>query len=322
MISNSPNGISSWGMPVLPGMGGGLIPAVVPGKVFFVCSLGGAAGISGGGGAPQGESPDRPFATIGPALTASRANKNDLIFVMPGHTETITGAGGVTMSKAGVSVIGMGFGSRRARFLMDAATTVTWAISGANCLVRNVVLASGHADVVAGIVVTAADVWLDGIEFVNNVVDENFLTEIKATSTVDNNADGLKVTNCRAITVDASAVEFIELNADIDRMVVQGNFICKDAATAGKGILQATGKDMTNVVVDHNTLITGMTAGDLLIDNDTTANTGIVSDNYIGHHDTAGAVTIDCDGVRLFRNFSSSTDTEQDLLLPAANDDA
>jgi hypothetical protein len=316
-MNNNPNGASSWGLPILPGMGT-FVPPQIPGKVFFVNSNGGASGVSAGGAHNGGQDPNRPYATIGAALTAATANKNDIIFVMAGHSETITGAGGITMSKAGVSVVGMGIGARRPRFLMDGADTVTWLISGANCLVRNVVLAAGHADIVTGIGVSAADVWIDGVEFVNNVVDENFLTEIKLLSTTDNNADGFKVTNCRAMTIDAGGLEFLEINADVNRMVAQGNFVSKDAATAGKFILQATGKDLRDVLVDNNTLITGMTAGDLLIDNDTAVNSGVVSRNFIGHHDTAGAVPIDCDGVRLFENYAAFEDTTQGTLQPVA----
>ena len=276
---------------------------------FFVDS---ATGNNGNDG-----SYDTPLATLDYAIGLCTASKGDTIVIKPDHAETITGAGGITADIAGINIIGLGAGQQRPRFLMDGGTTVTFLITAADVLVRNIILAAGHADIVTGIGITAAGVTLDAVEFVNNVVDENFLTEIKCTSTSDNNADGLTVINCRAITVDASALEMIEINADLDRGTFCNNFMCKDAATAGKMILQATGKDLTNLLCTWNNTMSGMTTGDLFIDNDTTANSGIVAYNMIGHHDVAGPITVDCDGVRQFNNYSAASDTASGRLWPA-----
>lgn len=305
LVSTYPNGFSNGvdilGMSILNGYAG---------KVFWVNS---ATGSNGNAGTRQ-----KPFGTLDYAIGRCTANKGDVIMVMPDHAETITGAGGITADIAGITIIGMGTFNQRPRFLMDGATTVTFAISAADVTVHNCVFAAGHADIVTCFAITAAGATISSCEFVNNVVDENFLTEIKATSTTDNNADGLKVINCRAYTVDASALEFIELNSDINGFVALNNFVSKDAATAGKFILCATGKDINNCHIEGNRHVTGMTAGDLFIDNDTTANTGIVAWNFIGHHDVAGAVPIDCDGVRLFQNYAAFEDATQGTLQPVA----
>lgn len=305
LVSTYPNGFANGvdilGMSILNGYAG---------KVFWVNS---ASGSNGNAGTRQ-----KPFATLDYAIGRCTANAGDVIMVMPNHAETITGAGGITADVAGITIIGMGTYNQRPRFLMDGATTVTFAISAADVSIHNCVFAAGHADIVACFVITAAGATISACEFVNNVVDENFLTEIKATSTVDNNADGLKIINCRAMTIDASGAEFIELNADVNGLVVNGNFVSKDAATAGKFILQATGKDLRDCHIEGNRLITGMTAGDLFIDNDTAVNSGVVCRNFIGHHDTAGAVPIDCDGVRMFENYAAFEDATQGTLQPVA----
>jgi hypothetical protein len=280
------------------------------GNTFYVSSA-----VSNG----DGLTPASALSTIDAAIGLCTANKGDRIYVLPNHEETITTAAGIAADVAGVSIIGLGNYNQRPRVLLDGATDVTVAVSAADVTFHNIVFASGHADIVTCFNITAAGCTLSALEFVNNVVDENFLTEIKATSTTDNNADGLTVVGCRAFTVDASALEFIELNADINAMVVRNNFVCKDAATAGKFMLCATGKDVTNCHIENNRLVTGMTAGDLFIDNDTTANSGIVAWNFVGHHDTAGAVPFDCDGVRLFQNYAVSDDTTQGVLFPAAD---
>lgn len=285
------------------------------GRTFYVSSVVGASGATG-------SSPDQALATLDAAFAKCEANRGDVIIVMHDHAETITGAAGIAHDVAGVTVIGLGVGNQRPRFLMDGSTAVTYAITADDAVVRNLVFAAGHADIVACITTTKKHTWIDGCEFVNNVVDENFLTEIKATSTSDNASDGLKVTNCRALTVDASALEFIEINADVDGAVIRDNLVCKDAATSGKFLLCATGKDLTNVHIEGNRHVCGMTTGDVFIDNDTTANSGLVVGNRVGHHDTAAVVLIDCDGVRLFDNLSASEDTTSGLLRPAADDDS
>lgn len=296
------NGVSIRGVPILNSYAG---------SVFWVNSATGSNGNAG--------TRERPFATLDYAIGRCTANNGDLILVAPNHAETITGVGGITADIAGISIVGLGIGNQRPRFLMDGGTTVTFVISAADVYVENLVFASGHADVVTCFNVTAVYASIVNCEFVNNVVDENFVTEVKTTSTTDNNADGLTIVGCRAYTIDAAGAEFLETTADIDALVFKDNVIIKDAGTAAKGILCATGKDLTNCVIDGNFLVSGATSGDMLVDNDTTANSGVICRNLVGHHDTAAVIIVDCDGVRQFLNYSVGSDTESGVLMPAAD---
>lgn len=287
----------------------GPFPASLGGNTFYVDSA-----VDG----TDGRSPDTAFGTLDEAFAKCTANQGDVIVVMPNHAETITGAGGITHDVAGVSVIGLGTYNQRPRFLMDAGTAVTYLISAADAYVENLVFAAGHADIVTCFNVTAVGAWINNCEFVENVVNENFLTEIKATGTTDNEADGLRVTNCRVLTVDAAAVEFIELNADIHGLVVRDNVVIKSGGTASPLILQATGKDLQACDIQWNFLQHAMTANDLFIDNDTTANTGFVAHNRCRHVDvTSSHSLIDADGVGLFDNLSTSTNTASGFTHPA-----
>jgi len=281
------------------------------GNVFWVNSANGSDGNKG--------SRDRPFSTFDYAIGQCTANNGDVILLMPNHAETITGAAGIALDVAGITAIGLGNFNQRPRFLMDGGTSVTAVISAADVTLSNMVFASGHADVVAGVGVTAVGAWFDQIEFVDNTDDENFLSPIKATGTTNNEADGLKVTNCRWVSPDTAGLEMIEINADLAEGIFTGNSVICDGATSCKLILCATGKDLTEVVVADNYVVVGNTAGDLLIDNDTTANTGIVANNFIGHHDTASEILVDCDGVRQIENYGTATDTASGYILPAVD---
>lgn len=263
----------------------------------------------------DGRSPNSPITTLDAAFALCTANQGDTIYVMPNHSETITGAGGIAHDVAGVSVIGLGIGNQRPRFLMDGAITVTYAVTADDAYIENLVFAAGHADVVACITTTKKNTNIVNCEFVDNTTDENFLTEIKATSTTDNDSDGLKVVGCRVISPDTAKVEMIEINADLNDLVVTDNLMVCDAATAAKLIFVATGKDLRGCEVARNTMSLGTTSGDLLIDNDTTVNTGAVYDNRVGHHIpfTSAIRLVDCDGVREWNNVGVNNDANPDI---------
>src|SRR5690242_14286615 len=72
------------------------------GSVFYVNS------VTGSDTANDGRSLDTPYATITKAIAGTTANKGDVIFVMPGHSETRTAA--ITVNKAGIAIIGLGQG--------------------------------------------------------------------------------------------------------------------------------------------------------------------------------------------------------------------
>lgn len=285
------------------------------GQVFYVHS-------GTGSDSHRGDRPTRPVATLDKAIGLCRANNGDKIIIMPNHAETITAAGGITADVAGVEILGMGRFNQRPRFLMDAAAADV-AVSAADVTIENCVFAAGFADVVRCFNVTAAGFSTIYNEFADNAVNENFLTPIKATSTTDNNADGLRVIGNRWISPDAAGLEFIEFNADLDGIVVEDNVAIHEG-TASPLILGATGKDLTHAFIVWNYLSHKMTANELLINIDTSANSGICAHNRVGHADvtTTHDLGIDGLGFRLFDNLSVSTDALSGLVLPAIDVDS
>jgi hypothetical protein len=305
-ISNYPNGfaqgVNILGLPVLNTYGG---------NVFWVNSNGGSNGNKG--------TRDRPFATLDYAIGRCTANNGDIIMVMPNHAETITGVGGITADVAGVTVLGMGSYNQRPRFLMDGATTVTFAVSAADVTLQNLVFAGGHNGIATCFDVDALGFTAADLEFEDNAADEHFIIGLTVGSATDGTCDGLTIVGCKWVTVDTGVTHFIDLTGDTANAVIANNFYCADAATGAQLLSQAAGDDVTGLQFLRNHLICGNTAGDLLIDNATTANTGIAAYNLVGHHDVAGVTAIDCDGIRLFENYSVSDDTTQGVLYPAAD---
>lgn len=265
----------------------------------------------------------KPYTTLDAAIGACTANKGDVVYIKENHAETVTGVGGITADIAGITIIGLGNYNQRPRFLMDGAASVTLLVSAADVTVKNIVLAAGHEDIVRAIHVTAVGFGAIGVEFVENVATENFLIQIDATSASANGNDGLAVIGCRSIGVDASETEFIAVVEDLDGAVIRDNIVIKKGSTDGALIKQATGKDLTNLDCQWNFLQNAMTANDLFIDNDTTANSGFVAHNRCKHADvTTSHSLIDCDGVGLFDNLSTSVVTASGFILPAIDADS
>ena len=134
------------------------------GNIYFVDSGSSTGGTSAG----YGSNPDAPFTTIDSAINQTTANNGDIIYVMAGHSETLTGASAITCDVAGVTIIGLGRGTDRPTLLLDAGASVSIAISAANVRWENVVFSAGHADITVAIDVSATNAEFDRCEWKEN----------------------------------------------------------------------------------------------------------------------------------------------------------
>lgn len=100
-----------------------------PGDVYFVHS------VTGTDAAGNGLNPDAPVATIDYAVGLCTADKGDVIYVLPGHAETITAANGIDIDIAGVRIIGLGDGDLKPTVTFGTATTTTIRFQAKNCKV-------------------------------------------------------------------------------------------------------------------------------------------------------------------------------------------
>jgi hypothetical protein len=134
-----------------------------PGNVFWVGNgyvLGGGPGTQSAGrtvlGSDNGRGTfQRPFATIAYALTQCQQGNGDIIFVKPGHNETVNGAGTttavtdptglittsagttLTFNVAGASIIGLGSGPLRPTITFTTATAANIPVWSANMSIQN-----------------------------------------------------------------------------------------------------------------------------------------------------------------------------------------
>ena len=238
-LTNFPNGVSSFGMPVM-GVGE---ETMTTGNVFFVDS--GAAAAADGNAMTD---PAQPGATIDAAIARCTANNGDIIFVMPGHAETVA-ATDIALDVAGVWVRGIGWGADRPT-ITYSATGSTIAMSAASTRISNLRLAPGIANVVAAVTVSASDCIVEICE-----------------------------------TLTAAVFEFtslIHVQADANRVIIRNNVLRNlfTAASGTSGILldgcdelQITGNLITGFFAEH---VIDNTTGSL----DQTLN-ALIADNYL-----------------------------------------
>lgn len=293
-------------------------------KVFFVASSDAAGYETLGYEFPvdkDGET--RVFQTLDAAVSAATADRGDVIYVMPGHAETLTGAGAITLDVAGVKIVGLGHGTKRPTFLLDGAATVDIAVSADNVTIENCVFSAGHADIANVFEVGAAkNFTIKNCEFKANTTDENFLA-IVGTNTTDNAADGLTIDGCKWIEADTATTSMVDVDADIDGLTVKNCYANLGVNTNDLPIVAyvATGKDLTNVQIMDNKFVRLNDANPLLADPDTTtANTGVISGNFIRHADVAGELLVTAaTDIGFHNNYASAVADKSGFILPAVD---
>ena len=171
-----------------------------PGDIFFVDSG------SGTDGAGYGKDPDSPFDSIDYAVGQCTANQGDVIYVMPGHAETVT-AGSIDLDVQGISVIGLGIGDDRPTLTFSAVDSDI-DVDDCDIHFENFRIVQGINAVVAMFDVNSDDFTLENVEFVEHGTYE-------AVSFVDldgggaNACDNFHMYDCKVVqrTAVASGLE-------------------------------------------------------------------------------------------------------------------
>lgn len=269
-----------------------------PGKVFWVGNAGGSpqknektASNGNRGGFLD------PFSTLAYALTQCAASRGDIIFVKPGHTLTVSSAAILTMTVAGVAIIGLGTGSGRPTLTFTAAAS-NIPVTAANMVIQNFLFVANFADVVSVFTATGTttptDLTIDKCEFRDTSSILNFLTVVSGNATA-NSMDGFTFTNNRVSSLGTTAATTaIKLASDTNRVVIQDNYgnsaVLNDtAAMLAAGTAQLTNVDMgRNVWQRPNTSSTGGS----FVSGSGNAWTGQAYDNYFYQVDNSAGIWI------------------------------
>ena len=154
-VANFSSGIEVYGCPVVPSVGG----RMCMGDVFYVDS---GNTTYGADDTAHGSTKDRPFLTLEYAISQATTNNGDFIILLPGHAETLTAV--LTISKAGLTIIGVGNGTLRPTFTQSAAADGI-SIEGANTFVHNLGFAQSTNNGTGLINIAASNVTIEGCYF-------------------------------------------------------------------------------------------------------------------------------------------------------------
>lgn len=266
---------------------------------------------------------NNPDTTLDAAIGRCVDNRGDTIMIKPNHSETITGAGGITFDKEGIFVVGLGGYDNAPTFLMDGANTVTCLVTDDNVYMENLIFKAGHADIAKHMLITAKGCTVKNCRFIENTSGENWVDVIHV-SAADNDADGLQLIGNEFIMDDAACVTAIDLLKDSADVKIIGNRITGDFdATPFAPIYSASTEIHKNILVAHN-LIHNAHNGDAAVGISiaNTSSTGWIVYNHVGHADTASETPIlaGANGLYVGENYASGVrGTASGYLYPGVD---
>lgn len=197
---------------------------------------------SGATGGANGISPGDAAVTLIGAQTLAVASNDDVVYVLPGHAETIVGAAGMTFSKAGVTYRGVGNGYDRPTITFSTSTAAQMIVSGAKITFQNLIFDfTGVSAIVAAISVTGADVAFEDCEFIISTGTNAPVLGILTAAT----ATRFRVERCRFVgpaTSTNTCTACIKHEVGID-YVIRNNYF--------------TGK-MTQAILNATTILGGL----------------------------------------------------------------
>jgi hypothetical protein len=294
-----------------------------PGKVFWVSNASTLqVGQKGGSDGNKGTF-DAPFSTIDGAIGQCAAGRGDVIFVKPGHAETISAANGILADIAGVAIVGLGAGASRPTITLDTATTTTIGVTAANVTFKNIIVTANFADIVAPFTLGAAkNFGLEDVYVKATATNMNFVYVVDTNATTAD-ADGLSITGCKWIEPDTATESMVKMDGTNADVRMENNSVTLGVKNNAAALMViATGKVVTagRVVGNHvYRLNTDTATGAILIHSDGT-NTGIVANNFAQHADTAAELLVTAtSGWGVFDNKASGVAGASGYLLPAAD---
>lgn len=177
---------------------------------------------SGLDNAGRGFSINSAFATLDYAIGLAAASNGDVIHVLPGHAETLTTV--ITMDVAGLSVIGMGEGTARPTFTINAVID-GMTVTAANCIIENLYFNEATAAATASINVAGANTTIKGCHFDIGATDLEVIS-------VEDAGDYLTVTGCEFIVTADGPDAAIEVEAaGVNGLVIRDNLFDGGSAT-------------------------------------------------------------------------------------------
>lgn len=279
----------------------------IPGVAFFVnnSTVLSPGAVVGADNSSVGRSELEPFSTIAFAITQCVASRGDAIFVMGPHAETTTAV--MTLSKAGVQIIGLPIGNRKPRITLNGAVDM-FSITAADCRISNLFCTIVTTDAATAIVnVAAARARIDSLDIIPSATSVNVVDVF----TLASGGDDCLIENCDVRNTTVAVNSFVSIEAAVARLTLKKNFFFGDVATAGL----IDGAAATQIHIFDNTIGTiGTTIPAGTLDSNPT---GVVDNNrFLGTHTT---IATNFNGGNLLRQARSFVLEATDNSVQATN---
>lgn len=260
-------------------------------------------------------------ATVNAAMSLCTAGAGDTVYVLPGHTETVT-ATSIAMNVAGVNVVCLGQGASAPIFTYGAAAA-TITVTGANNSWTGGRFVANFLDVAAAFTIGAAvNFKLQGAVCVDTSSVLNFLS-IVVTGSTNNEADGLTVVGCSWYALATTSNAFVSILANERHLVITDNFMDAAATNDAGHFITLSSKVILGARILRNTCIvvgsTGAAVGIFLTGSGTTS-TGLVAENKCASLDTTSELMFTAGtGLKFFDNLYTGVADKSGYLVPAAD---
>ena len=240
----------------------------------------------------SGTSPDDAMTTITAAKGKATANQGDIVYIMPGHVETVATAAALDFDKAGVKYIGLGWGDTRPKVQLSAsASTVEF---------------------------NADDMWIENLIF-----EGTFTGGVVVGLDIKTGCDDLMIKGCaiRGTSTTKELLQGVTIEATNDRITFEGCDFYEYAGDATVAII--TEGAFTNLrLIRCNFTGTWATA---ILDLDAAASTaqGLYAEDctFVSHGASDGLmITLDNTTVAQFLRCNTFGRESNQLPLAAADD--
>lgn len=298
-----------------------------PGQVYWVSNatptLPGQIGGSNGNPGTF----NAPFGTLDFAISSCTANRGDIIFIKPGHAETISSATALAFDVAGVAIVGLGAGTKRPTFTLDTAATTTIAVSADNMSISNCRFIGNFLSITSAFTVAAAAYFtIDNCSFTDTSAILGFLSAVK--TTVSTNSDFLQVSNCfiKSDATTKSVAPIVVLNT-MTGLTLADNVVVQTVAQNNVSqFLSHAALVMTAALITGNKIYsvnTDSATGAFLVTTSATTGSGIIQNNVVRGLDVTGALMITAAAVQygLFNNLYIGDVGFSGFVLPAIGTD-
>jgi hypothetical protein len=263
--------------------------------------------------------------TLQAGLARCRSGQGDIVYVLPGHTESITGADFMTNLVAGTQIISAGkAGSTNNPTFTWTATTSTFLLDVADVSLIGLTLNMGGADnVTAPITVTGAGCMVAGCHIISGI---SSVLESATPITVSTAANDCLITANRfTATGGAVTTACVSVAAAVARTTITGNRFFTTQSSATTGVV-SVGAAATELDIGWNLMYNQVEDGvGIRVAN--VACTGLIYNNYFGGVDAGGTVANALKAVsfagtahiiRMFENRATDEDSGTGVISQAA----